>query len=195
MLLDKVLATTLKSFSTFFLIVAVVTVPLQLAYSFVYRDVLAVSELHSAIARLPPAQAVGGVTSEALRKARLAYLALCGLEVLFIPLLWRATSRVIALDRSGRLPTTLEAWRWRRIETTPHRPPEGGKAIMVVGAVLFSVVLWFLVERIGMLATEIVPERYLFIALGLVRSVSVAAAAPFALVAAVYARRTDTAPG
>jgi hypothetical protein len=188
MLLDKTFATTLRNYSTLFLVVAFVTVPLHLAYSLLFRDILALSEIHAAIEQLPPAQPVGGITADDLERARLAYLALCGLEVLFIPLLWRATDRVVALDRAGRLPTATEAWRLRDVPRGDQEA-EGRPAVTVAAALSFSFVVWLLAERIGGMVIELVPDRLLFLGLGLVRAVSLALAAPFALVAAVLAAR------
>ncbi len=192
MLLDRAFSTTLKSYSTLFLVVAFVTVPLQLAYSFYFRDILALIEIHPAIEQLPPAQPVGAVTAKGLERARVAYLALCGVELLFLPLLWRATRRVVALEEAGRLPSVVEAWRLRRIPRTAQEPPRGSRLVMVVGALLFSVAVWFLAERIGMLVVEVVPDRLLFLGLALVRGVSLALAAPFGLVAAVLVSRRRT---
>lgn len=195
MLLDKAFATTLRNYSTLFLIVAFITVPLHLAYGLYFRDVLALSEIHAAIEVLPPAQPVGGVTAEGLEQARLVYLGLCALELLLVPLLWRATSRVVALDRAGHLPTATEAWRLRRVPNTSESDPEGHRILMVVTALLFSGVVWFLAERIGLLVVELVPDRLLFLGLALVRAVSIALAAPFALVAVIVARRRPGTPG
>lgn len=192
-MLDKAFSTTLRNYSTLFLIVAFVTVPLHIAYSFFFRDILAVSEIHAAIELLPPAQPVAGITAEGLERARVAYLALCGIELLFVPLLWRATSRVVAFERAGRIPTATAAWRLRKAPSSPAGELEGNRIAMVVGALLFSVVMWFLAERIGMLVIEFVPDPLLFLGLGLVRALSLALAAPFALVAAVLTRRRDGA--
>ena len=198
MLLDKAFSTTLKNFSTFFLVVASITVPLHVAYSFYFRDVLALSDIHEAIGQLPPAQPVGGVTAEGLERARLAYLGLCALEVASLPLLWRATSRVIALDRAGRLPSALRAWLPTKIRDRPNQPQScgerlgaGTRVVTVFSALAFSVAVWFLAERIGLLLIELVPNHFLFMGLALVRSVSLALAAPFPLVAAIVALRSS----
>ena len=190
MLLDRAFSTTLRNFSTFFLIVAAVTVPLHLAYSFAFRDVLALSEIHAAIRQLPPAQAVADVTAGDVTRADAAYLALTALEVLLVPLLWRATRRAIDLDLAGPLPSATEAWRLRPVESAPLHLPDGSVAGMVGGSVAFGAVVWLLAERIGFLVVEFLPPRWFFLGAGLVRGISVALAAPFPLVAAVLARRT-----
>ena len=193
MLLDHALSTTLRNFSTMFLIVAAVTVPLHLAYAALFRDVLALSEIHVAIRQLPPAQAVAGVTANDVHRAEAAYLALAALELLLIPLLWRATSRAIDLDLAGRLPSATEAWRLRRVERAPLQAPGGNAAIMVTASVAIGVVVWVLAERIGLLIAEFLPARWFFVGAGLARGLSLALAAPFPLVAAVLARKSRAA--
>jgi hypothetical protein len=177
MSLDRAFRATFRNFSTLFLLVASLTVPLHLAYSVAFRDVVAVGDLRSAIERFPPHRKVHGVGRKRLHESRVAFIGLSLLEVALIPVLVRATERVLEVDEQGGVPSVLDAYR----HVVQPRPRQGIGFARVVAAVVVAITVAFLAERIGLLLTEPVPRTLDFLAAGLVRALSRAVGAPFAL--------------
>ena len=173
-----------------FLLVAIVTGPLHVAYAFAFRDVIAVSELHSRIEDFPPGRQVQGVGPSDLDAARLALLGITIAELALIPLLAGAVGRVAAVDEAGGVPTISDAWSHRREADASlvHAVGRGGLWAIAVTLVV-SLLLGILVERIGI--TLIGPLRApdAFAGLGTVQAASRAVAAPFFLMGLALAGR------
>jgi hypothetical protein len=74
--LDDALRATFRNYSTLFLFVAAVAVPLHLAHAYAFRHVLAVSDLHPAIEALDRGEFVRSVGPGALARARTSFLVL-----------------------------------------------------------------------------------------------------------------------
>ena len=185
MRLDRALRTALRNFSTLFLVVALVTVPLNIAWAFAYRDVIATQPLHEDIRDLPAGWRVRGVDGGAIDEARIAAIIVVALQAALLPLALRAVHRTIADDQSGRVPTALGAWR-----SIARRPAgiAGPKAPGVaLATIVFAAVVWWLAWRIGALVTEPLPAAASWLGEGLVRGLSPALALPFALVGVVEA--------
>ncbi len=181
MLLDRAFRLTFRNFSTLFLIVATIVVPLHLIFSFYFRDVVAVSELHSAIEDLPGYLQVKGVKAREIRVYRSAFLALSAAELALIPALAAATRRALETDARGLVPTATGAWKGLR----ELRLPRPGSWTTVAVATGCSLLLGALVEVAGSTLLQPVPETSLWIAQGLVQGLSRSLAAPFALTALV----------
>ena len=178
MLLDSALRATVRNFSTLFLLVAILTVPLHVVHAYVFRGVIAVSDLHPAIERFPRARKVKGVGRADLGEARTSYVVLNLLEVALLPLVARAAARVMAADRRDEVPTVTRA-------VAPRRSSEGAPswrllspAVLVVGLVLAVAVAW-LARAAGLILVEPLPSTSAFAGIGLVEGLARALGAPF----------------
>jgi hypothetical protein len=184
--LDRALRTALRNFSTFFLIVALATVPLNVVWSFVYRDVIGLREVHDEIRDLPEGQKVRGVDSSVIDRARYAELVVLALEAALIPVLLRVTHRAIEIDESGHVPTALGAWRGLgRGSKPPGGRWRGGVVLMTA---VFALAVWLAASLIGNLLAAPLGDQIAWLVVGLARGVALALALPFALVGMIEAR-------
>ncbi len=179
-----------------FLLVAIVTIPLHIAYAFAFRDVIAVSELHSQIEGFPPGRQVQGVGPGDLDAARLALLGLTIAELALIPVLVRVAARVAAVDEEGGVPTLGDAWSHRRESDASLVHALGSDGVKaVLGTLVVAVALGVVLERIGIAVVEPLSAEDAFAGIGLVQACSRAAAAPFFLVGVAVAGRKAKARG
>jgi len=187
MLVDRALKTTLRNFSTFWLIVAVVTIPLNLAWATLFQDVIAAREIHADIESLPSGDPVRGVDGEAIERSRYAQLIVLALQLALIPLLLRATRRAIERDASGHVPTALGAWRGvgRSSGARTSAPWRLSVALAMAG---FALVVGLLAALIGGLLAAPVDDALAWLVVGLTRGAALALALPFLLVGIVEAR-------
>src|SRR5687767_4032250 len=111
MLLDRSLRLTIRNFSTLFLVVFIAIVPLHLLYGLVFGDVLALRELHPAIAEFPESRLVRGVGKADVARAEIWFWIVALIELALLPLSVRATRQVVAMDAAGEVPTAIDAWR------------------------------------------------------------------------------------
>jgi hypothetical protein len=186
-LLDDALRATFRNFTTLFLVVAVVTAPLHVGHSFVYRRVIAVQDLHSDIETFPLERQVHSVGRRQLDDSATSFWAITALEVLLLPLLVAAAGRVIEVDARGGVPTVVDAWIHLRLRAVFGRRGGGWWAILAGAAVALAV--GYFVEAIGMIAVEPLPDAAAFAGTGLVQAISRASAVPFVLVPAVLTVR------
>ena len=180
-MVDRLFRTTLRNFSTLFLIAAVVTVPLHLIFSLVYKNVVETRELHDVIETFPEARQVRGVGKAKLTQSRIAMALITLIELLSIPFLVRAARRALELDRAGETPTVSESLQAMR-EGGPWWPGLT-RAGPVLVALAVGLVFGWLLERSGLLLLEFVSDVRSFAFYGLLQGVTRAAAAPFVLVA------------
>lgn len=180
MLLDRVLRLAVRNFSTLFLVVFVVLIPLHLVYALFFHDVFAVRELHPAIAQFPESRMVRGVGRGDIAQARIWFWALAGLEVASIPLLLRPVRRVLVLDRAGRVPEASTAWR------TMNEPygsldlpaPSLGVVLGCVGVgLILGGLVWLTLEAVA----SLLPDVMTGFTLALVDAASRSAGAAFVL--------------
>lgn len=190
MLLDRSLTEAFKNFSTLFLLVAVFTVPLHLVYSFVFRDVIALSELHSRVSELPSFRLVRGVGSDRLTDYRIAFVGLTLIEIALIPLLAKAADEVVEVEEQGGVPTVLGALgRIGSGRPSPVRALSSGTVPGLVALVVFALVVGWLAERVGLLVVDLLGDPVRWFGAGLVRGVARALGAPFLLIATVVSSR------
>ena len=187
MLVDRALRTTLRNFSTFWLIAAAVMIPLNIAWGFLHQDVIAAGEIHADIETLPPGDAVGGVDGRAIDRAERAQLIVLVIELALIPLLVRATRRAIERDASGHVPTALGAWRGVARGTPRGSGPWRLSVVLPMAGL--ALVVWALAALIGGLLAAPVGGSLAWLAVGLTRGGALAVALPFLLVGVVEARR------
>jgi hypothetical protein len=188
MLVDRALKTTLRNFSTFWLIAAAVTIPLNLAWASLYADVIATREIHADIETLPAGDEVRGVDGDAIDRARYAQLIVLALEIALIPLLLRATRRAIERDASGHVPTALGAW--LNVARTSGVQGTGPLRLSVaLPMAVFAVTAWALAASIGGLLAAPVGDSLAWLVVALTRGGALALALPFLLVGLVEARK------
>ena len=128
-MLERAFSAAFRNLSTLFLMVALFTVPLHVGYSYLFRDVIEVRKIHSSIEGFPSYRQVKNVGPDELRTARLTYLGLSVLELaLLLPLLARATARVLEVDAAGGVPTIPRALRCAvpPPDARPQRPRDRG---------------------------------------------------------------------
>ncbi len=191
MLIDRSLRLTLRNFSTLFFVVAALTIPLHLAYSLVFGNVIATRELQDEIRAFPEHRQVRSVGRDQLRNSLIGFTLVTVIELAAIPFLVRATHRVLADDAEGEIPTAIEALRGIGHRQDPQSFVPGAAGTIAAAAALCIVIGW-LFERNGLLLLEFVSDARSFPFYGLVQGVSRAVAAPFFLVTWVCAHDTRT---
>ncbi len=186
-MLSNVLRVVFRNFSTLFLVVAVLLVPVHLAYTFTYRDVAQVEELHPYIENLPRGRQVQGVGRAVLADARRKFVWVTVAEILLLPLLAGATRRVVAVDGAGGLPGVWDAYRHMLSrQGIPARSESWGpRLVTLASGVALALVIGWLVQTIGFLVAEVGPDGARWLIAGMARAIAFAAAAPFGLVALV----------
>ena len=193
-MLDRAFVKTFRSFSTLFLVVAVVTLPLHLIYSFTFRNVIATTEIHDQIRRFPNYRQVRSVGPRELRDATLASWVLTAVEIALVPLGVRAARRVIEVEDAGGVATVPDAWRTalRRGGGSSRfqRASVSGAAI----GVLVAVALGWLLGSVGAVVRDPLGPDFVWLGHGVVGAVARAAAAPFALTALALARAAKADP-
>ena len=184
-MLEAALRLTLRNFSTLFLLVATVVLPLHLLYAVAFSEVISLREFAAHIEQAP----VRDVSSQDVDRSRLAFWALTALEIALIPLAARAAHRIVEVDRRGEVATVWDGWRhaFGRIEGAREDAP-GSRLPAVAGALLIALAAGFLVGRIGSLFVPLFPADLRFVAVALVDAGARALGAPLPLVALALAR-------
>lgn len=189
--LDRTLSATFRNFSTLFLVVFALILPLHLVYGWMFQDVLAIRELHGAIAEFPSSRQVRGVGQADVTNAKLWFWILIALEIALLPLIVKACRAVLDQDESGEVTnarSALAAIRQRRSGST-GRPSTGAwlpaLAVALVNAAAAEVTL----VKVG----DFVPGDVAFVALALASAVARSCGIPFLAVALASSGSTDTA--
>ena len=193
MLVDRALKTTLRNFSTLWLIVAAVTIPLNVAWAVVFQDVVATRGIHTHIESLPTGDRVRGVDAEAIDRARYAELIVLALEIALIPLLVRATRRAIERDAAGHVPTALGAFSGA-LRPSRARGPTRYRGSVALAMAALALVVGVLGALIGNLLVELAGGSVAWLVVGLTRGAALALALPFLLVGLVEARESAESP-
>ncbi len=178
MLVDRAFRFAFRNYSTFWLIAATVLFPLHLAHGYVFRDVIAVSELHAAIELFPERRQVARVSAAELEEARRWYAVLTAVEIALIPALAGAGIRVLQEDIRGQVPGALRSWVGA---ACPHLKAQFARPGPLVAALVMSVAIGWLAETTGRLLVEPVPEGLLWAGGGVVAATARSVAAPFLL--------------
>lgn len=180
-MLDKAFRLAFRNFSTLFLLAAAFSLPASLIYCFFFRNAIAVSELHGTILSFPGKRQVAGVGHNTLVTARLVGWGLVLVGVLLLPLLARATRRVLERDSEGHAPTVVDSLRH-----TPERQPSlhaASKDLRSLAiALVTAVVIGWLALEAGLRLSEVLSDGRMWVGVGLARGIAWALAAPFVLV-------------
>ncbi len=191
MSLDDTFRRTLRNYSTLFLVVFVVLMPLHLVYGWVFQDVFAVRELHGAIAEFPPARQVRGVGQSDIERARLWFWIIAGLEVALLPLIAKACRAVLDQDERGEVTTVTEAWSSIRGGSSlwTFRAP----VMDLLGAASISLIVAVLAESALRVFADFVPDEVTFLALAFASAAGRSCGIPF-LAVAFASEPTDNPP-
>jgi hypothetical protein len=184
MLLDDVLRSVFRNFLTVLFFVAVLTVPLHLGYSIVFRQAIETREIHGEIETFPEERQVRGVGRSELFAYRAAAWILVLVELAAIPLLARGTRRIVEKDRDGEVATVGDALEHLRVRAATRTWREGGMRTFAVVSVI-GLVTGFLLDRTGLLLLEFVADDRTFPFFGLVRTISHATTLTFLLIALI----------
>jgi hypothetical protein len=181
MSIDRTLRLTWRNFATLWLLVALITIPVHLGHSFVYRRVIGLRELHPAIEQLPANRQVRSVGRSDLEEARSALAVIVIVELALLPLVAGATRRALQVDAAGGLPTVLDSW--THSLGARRRPAPAGSGVAAAAAGLaISAATGYLIWQIGQLVIEPVGDDATWAAVGLAGGITGATAAPFFLV-------------
>lgn len=180
--LDRVLAVTWRNFATLFLIVAVLTVPLHVGRTFMYRKVIAAREMAPDIAAFPEGREVRGIGPQDLDAERRSLLILTVIELALLPLGVGAVRRALWVDRWEGPPGVLDSWAHSATALFQRGGGPAPSVTTILGSAAIGVGGGYLLERIGLVVTEPVPLYLGFAPIGLVQGVSRAFGAIFFLV-------------
>lgn len=187
-MLDRAFRLTLRDLSTYFLVAAVIFVPLHVVHAFAFQDVIAVTELHDQIAELGENETVRRVGPGDLDMYRLTGLLVLLLEILALPLLASAGGQVLDQRSRGELPSVRAAW----AKSTEYLPSL--RDLTRPGALLTSFVLavaiGILARMTGSLIIEPLSDRTAWAGVALVEAGARSLAAPFVMVPAALAAST-----
>jgi hypothetical protein len=125
---------------------------------------------------------VRSVGTAELRDARLGLWVVTGLEILLLPVLARASRRVLVDDSAGRHVTVKGAWRGLRGTGGSLAGAWRDHAFTLLAALATALVLGFLAERVGILLAEPLGDGRAWAGVGLAQAAARALAAPFLLV-------------
>lgn len=194
-MLDRAARSTVRNFSTLFLVCMVVFLPLEMGYAFVHHDAIQVREVVPFIEDLSGRQKVDGVGRAELDEAERNRAILTGIELAFIPLLISAGRRVIEHDREEGLPTATDAWT-RGLAPPRLAPFPAARNLGAIGlAAMFALMVGFVAYQAGRIPAELFPERSSVVMLGGAEAIARSVGLPWFLVAwveaGVRARRSE----
>lgn len=183
-MLDRALSTLFRHFATYFLLVAVLVMPLHVGFSYWHRDVIALSDIHGDIATLPGDRGVRGVGPDDLEAFRVGGVLLIIVELAALPVLVAAGRHIIVRDEEGRPPEIIDAWRHGFSEWTRLRLRAPG--VLLSGAVLAAGVV-LLARTAGHLVAEPLPGPVAWVGAAVAEGGARALGAPFFVAAAALA--------
>ena len=188
-MLDRALRLTFRNFPTLFLMVAAISVPVASIYCFIFRNAIAVHELHDTILTFPGKRQVAGVGRETLLISRWVGWGLVLLGIAMTPYLVRAARRVLERDASGELPTVSDALR-EKPATIPRLKDtiKARSGVLIAGAVV-GLAVGILTLLVGLAAAGFLSSGRLWAGVGLARGIAWAMGVPFVLVPAALSSR------
>lgn len=181
-MLERAFRLTIANLSTLFLVVMVVVLPLHLAHSYWFKEVIEVAELHGQIASFPADRTVRDVGAGDLRDYLASLTVLALVELGLCLLLVRATRRVIEDDEAGRVPTATRAWLTGLALGGPYLRSLTRDLGPLLVAGLVAAAVGILAERIGLLVIQPLGDQRAWVGIAVVQATSRALAAPFFLV-------------
>lgn len=181
-MLDRSFRLTFANLSTLFLVVAILAVPLHLAHSFAFRNVIEVSELHDEIEAFPSDRTVRDVGPLDLRDYRLSLGVLTVLELGLLLVLVRPTRRVLSDYQAGKVPTATSAWTLGFAQRGSYLRALTRKPGPLMASLLVAAAIGFLAERAGSLLFQPLGDATAWVGVALAGAAARSLAAPFLLV-------------
>lgn len=179
--LERTVSATFRNYSTLFLVVFALIVPLHLIYGWMFRDVLSVRELHGAIAEFPSSRQVRGVGQADVTNARLWFWIVIALEIALLPLIVKACRAVLDQDRRREVTSVRAALATVRSRRSQDAGRSGSGAW--VPALAITLVIAALAEVTLRNFADFVPDDLEFAALALASAVARSCGIPFLAVA------------
>ena len=167
-MLGRSLDAAFTSIATLFCICALLFVPLHVAHAFVYRNVLAVSELAPEIEAFPEGRKVRNVGPEELGDERSTGTALVLLELLALVFVAGAARRAIDVEGAGEVATVPDSLSHAASELRALRP----EPTVVVGGLLIGAAAGWLTLSIGYRLSEILGNDSTYLGIGLSRGIA-----------------------
>ena len=189
-MLERALSRTFTNLSTLVLIAFVFTLPVHLVQAYLFRDVLAVQELGPEISALPEGRLVRGVDEGDFRAEQIALAVAIGLDLLLLPLAYRASRRAYEIDNDGGVPTVIDSWRHPGSLVRPDLPAGPLLVTAVVGSLSAMLVM-----LIGNLLANMASADFAWVVFGFTRGTALGLlVALITGVAAAAPERTTKAP-
>lgn len=192
-MIERAFARTFRNYSTIFMVVATVVLPIHLIYAFTFRNVIATSDFHDAIEAMPNHRQVRSVGPPQLGDARLVFWVIVAAEVALVPLAVRATRRVFIADDGGEVPTATDAWSGALDRRGAGKFGPGWVVPGLVGAGA-AVAAGLLIAGIGSSVTGFLSEDWRWTGAGLTQALARAGAAPLALGPLAFIRAKEGPP-
>ena len=188
-MLDRAARTTVRNFSTLFLVCLVVFLPLEMAYAFIHREAIEVRELTTYIEELEGGRRVNGVGPAELESAERNRAILTAIELALVPIMISAARRVLDRDEDGEIATATDAFKHSLtpLRIGPFPAPSGFGAVGL--SVVFSFLVGFAAYKCGGLLLDVFPDRLDFGILGVVEACARSIALPWFLVTWIEAGR------
>ena len=188
MLLDRSLRMTVRNFSTLFLVVFAVIGPLHLIYGLVFHDVVALRELHPAIADFPETRLVRGVGRADIARAEVWFWILALVEIALLPVLVRPIRQVLAMDAGGEVPTAVGAYRRRGAAARlPSAESRGHPAVSAGASLLIALAIAVPIRLILGRLFDLLPDTAAALGLALADAAARSAGAAVVLTTVVLA--------
>ena len=190
-MIERALARTFRSYTTLFVLGAVLLFPIHLAYAFVFRNVIATSDFHAAIEAGPKYRQVRSVGSPQIDHSQLVFWIVVGAELVALPFAVRAGRRVVQIEEEGGTSTAPDAWGHAFVRN-PHIADIDPPA--VIFGVVAAVGIGVLVYLIGIQLADFLSEDWRWTGVGVTQAVSRASALPFFLGAFAGTRAKEAPP-
>ena len=193
-MLDRTLRSTFRNFSSLFLLAALFSVPASVIFCFIFRNTIAVHELHDTISSFPGDRAVLGVGRQTLLVSRWVGWGIVVAGGVLLIYLVRCTRRILEREQKGQITTVVDALR---------EPPEAKPSLQVairddpaslLGGLAIGLVTGLLALKGGLLLSEILSEGRLWAGVALARGASWALGVPFVLVPWALSSRSQAKP-
>lgn len=180
-MLDRAFRSVFANFTTMFLVVAVIALPVHLAFTFAFKEVIEVSELHDEIAAFPPDRTVREVGPASLTTYRAGLVLLTVFDVAALALLVRPTRRVLRDAAAGRVPTATGAWLRIGAERGGYLRAWSRAGGSLIAAFAVAALLVYLSGRVALLAAQPLGDARAWVGNGLARALALSLGAPFFL--------------
>ncbi len=189
-MLGRALDAAFRNLATLFCVCAVIFVPLNVTHAFVFRNVLAVSELAADIEAFPEGRKVRNVGPTELRDERTTAIALLIAEAGLLVFVVGAARRAIEVEDRGGVATVPDSL----THALDGLRGEAPNPRVVLGGVIVGAVSGWLTLAIGYRLSEILGSDAAYLGVGLSRGVAASLAGALIAGTAAASRRVSKPP-